>query len=170
MRTSANYLLITFLGLSLFPGIASPADESAEPFAVPAATQQLLKNNCVSCHGPDTEEANVRLDDLASLSLNAQLDLLNRVQQQLYLGNMPPQDAKQPTKAKREQLANWISAELRKHNAAKFEDKLRTPAYGNYVNHDKLFSSEYKDQRGFTYDRRWLISEFIFNYIHNDFM
>jgi mono/diheme cytochrome c family protein len=163
MKTTACYLMISFLGLSLFSGVAAHADESAQPLAVPAATQLVLKKNCVTCHGEDTEEANVRLDDLDSLSLNAQLDLLNRVQEQLFLGNMPPQEAKQPAEAKREQLANWISGELRKHNAAKFEDKLRTPAYGNYVNHDKLFSGEYKNQRGFTYDRRWLISEFIFN-------
>ena len=139
MKTTACYLMICFMGLFLSSGMTTHADESAQPFAVPAATKQVLKKHCVSCHGPDTKEANVRLDDLATLSLNAQLDLLNRVQEQLFLGNMPPQEAKQPAEAKREQLANWISGELRKHNAAKFEDKLRTPAYGNYVNHDKLF-------------------------------
>ena len=156
-------IIAGFAGAILATGSSSYADQAAQAFAVPAATQQVLKNNCAGCHGKDTEEGNVRLDDLGSLSLNARLDLLNRVQEQLYLGNMPPQEAKQPTEAKREQLANWISGELRKHNAAKFEDKLRTPAYGNYVNHDKLFSGEYKKLRGFTYDRRWLISEFIFN-------
>ena len=56
-----------------------------------------------------------------------------------------------------------MSTELSKHNASKLEEKLRLPAYGNYVDHDKLFSGEYKDLRGFTRDRRWLISEFIFN-------
>ena len=56
-----------------------------------------------------------------------------------------------------------MSTELNKHNASKLEEKLRLPAYGNYVDHDKLFSGECKDRKGFTRDRRWLISEFIFN-------
>ena len=56
-----------------------------------------------------------------------------------------------------------MSGELRAHNAAKLDDKLRKPAFGNYVDHEKLFSGKYRDLKGFTYDRRWLISEFIFD-------
>lgn len=35
--------------------------------------------------------------------------------------------------------------------------------YGNVVNHNDLFSGEYANLPGYTPDRRWLISEFIFN-------
>ena len=163
MKTIAYYLRMCLVCLSLFPGIAARADEIAQSFGVPAATQQVLERNCVSCHGKETEEGNVRLDDVGNLSLDDQLDLLNRVQEQLFLGEMPPRESRQPTEANRKQLASWISEQLRKHHAAKFEEKLRTPDYGNYVNHDKLFSGDHKEERGFTYDRRWLISEFIFN-------
>jgi len=47
--------------------------------------------------------------------------------------------------------------------AAKLRDKLKKPEYGNHEDHEKLFSGEYKDVPGFTYDRRWLISEYIFD-------
>jgi hypothetical protein len=35
--------------------------------------------------------------------------------------------------------------------------------YGNIVNHEDLFSGEYTDLPGYTHDRRWMISEYIFN-------
>ena len=56
-----------------------------------------------------------------------------------------------------------LAKELGAHHASTLEDKLQKPEFGNYVNHEKLFSGECKDLPGFTYDRRWLISEYIFN-------
>lgn len=100
---------------------------------------------------------------MAKLDLDARLDLLNRVQEQLFLKRMPPEDAEQPATTERSRLNDWVSQELRKHNASKFEKKLQKPEYGNYIDHEKLFSGQFKDLPGFTYDRRWLISEYIFN-------
>jgi hypothetical protein len=130
---------------------------------LPKDVQSVIENRCLDCHGGDTSEGDVRLDTLAMMSRDARLALLNRVQEQIFFGKMPPQDAKQPTAAQRERLADWVSKELNKHNASKLEEKLRTPAFGNYVDHEKLFSGEYKHLKSFTYDRRWLISEYIFD-------
>ena len=47
--------------------------------------------------------------------------------------------------------------------ASTLEGKLQKPEFGNYVDHDSLFSGEHADLPGFTHDRRWLISEYIFN-------
>ena len=105
----------------------------------------------------------MRLDALSHLGLDTRLDLLNRAQEQLFLKRMPPEDEAQPTTAERKQLADWVSLELRKHGGSKFEKKLQKPEFGNYVDHKKLFSGEFQDLPGFTYDRRWLISEYIFN-------
>ncbi|WP_202921608.1 DUF1588 domain-containing protein [Anatilimnocola aggregata] len=93
----------------------------------------------------------------------ARLDLLNKVQEQLYLGQMPPRDAQQPSAVERSQLADWAARELHRFKASKLEKKLQKPEYGNYVEHEKLFSGEFQDLPGFTFDRRWLISEYIFN-------
>lgn len=139
------------------------ATTPGEPFRVSAPALPLLENYCVSCHDADAHKGDVRLDNLASLSLEARLDLLNRVQEQIFLGEMPPKNKKQPTEAERRQLFSWLSAELRIHKASKLEDKLSRPEFGNYVEHEKLFSGEYAKLPGFTTDRRWLISEFIFN-------
>ena len=137
--------------------------QAADVFAVPKNAAVVIDRYCSECHGAESSEADVRFDDLTNLAVDARLDLLNMAQEHLFFGKMPPEEAEQPSAAEREQLAQWISGELREHNASRLEDKLRTPAYGNYVDHDKLFSGEYKDLKGYTYDRRWLISEYIFD-------
>jgi hypothetical protein len=139
------------------------AASSHSAFRVTPAAEALLDNYCVSCHAADEHKGDVRLDNLERLSLDARLDLLNRVQEQIYFGEMPPKKKKQPTEAERSLLTEWIGQELRKHNASKLEDKLRMPEYGNVVDHEKLFSGRYAALPGFTPDRRWLISEFIFD-------
>lgn len=140
-----------------------PAPTPAAPFRVDERILPLLQNYCVSCHGNQTAEGDVRLDNLESLNLDSRLDLLNREHEQIFIGEMPPKNEKRPTEAERDLLTDWVSSELRAHNASKLEDKLRKPEYGNVVNHEKLFSGQYKDLPGFTPDRRWLISEYIFD-------
>ena len=144
------------------PFVCSTA-AAAEVFAVPGDAVSVLQQRCFECHAGDSAEGGVRLDTLATLKLDERLELLNRAQEQLYFRRMPPDDATQPSAAQRTLLAGWLSNELRRHDASKLDDKLRRPEYGNFVDHDQLFSGEHADLPGFTYDRRWLISEFIFD-------
>ncbi|MFT5109695.1 MAG: hypothetical protein ACI9UA_005345 [Pseudoalteromonas tetraodonis] len=130
--------------------------------SIPPRAAVILERYCYSCHDEDTQKGEIRLDILESQPLDAHLDLLNRMQEQLFLGEMPPEaKKKQPTEGEREVLANWISGELKKRNASQLEDKLRYPSYGNYVDHDKLFSGELKD-KAYSPARRWLVSPQIF--------
>ena len=142
---------------------AIDAVNGADSLVVPKTVKSVIANNCIDCHSTDESEGNVRLDALAELKQDERLTLLNKVQEQIFFGLMPPKSEEQPTAAERARLADWVSIELNKYNASKLEEKLRLPAYGNYVDHDKLFSGACKDRKGFTHDRRWLISEFIFN-------
>ncbi|MEX2216144.1 MAG: DUF1588 domain-containing protein [Phycisphaeraceae bacterium] len=123
----------------------------------------LLGKYCSTCHGPKRQKGDVRIDTLGVLDLPARLDVLNKIQEQVYLGDMPPEDELQPTATERALLNDWLSKELGKHKASKLEQKLQKPEYANYVDHEKLFSGEYRNLPGFTHDRRWLISEYIFN-------
>ena len=137
-----------------------PATASVATFRVGENVVSLLKTYCVSCHNADEQSGEVRLDNLESLKLDARLDLLNRAHEQIFIGEMPPKKEKQPTEAERDLLADWIAKELRTHNASKLEDKLRKPEYGNVVDHEKLFSGQYKDLPGFTPDRRrWALTK-----------
>ncbi|MBT8038506.1 MAG: DUF1588 domain-containing protein [Verrucomicrobiae bacterium] len=142
------------------------ADKAAQPapFQLPKGMEKLLYENCYACHDEWEQEGDIRLDQLATLEPDTRLDLFNKVQEQIYFGQMPPKKEKiQPTDAERTTMLEWFSAELKKHNASKLEDKKRMPEYANYVDHGKLFSGEYKHLKAFTPDRRWLISEFIFD-------
>ncbi len=131
---------------------------------LPVQVKDLMANYCFDCHDEEMQKGDVRLDNLFELNLPKRLDLLNRMQEQAFFKHMPPEKKKvQPSEGERKRLVDWMSGELEKHDASTLEGKLRKPEYGNYVDHEKLFSGEFKDLPGFTYDRRWLISEYIFN-------
>ncbi|MFT5522260.1 MAG: cytochrome c553 [Pirellulaceae bacterium] len=155
-------VLATCVVLATSVNAVEPA-HGADSFAIPKSLQAVIANRCLECHSDDESEGNARLDALSKMRQDERLTLLNRVQEQLFFGFMPPKDEQQLTAAEHAQLADWVSKELNKHDASKLEEKLRLPAYGNYVDHDKLYSGEYVDAPSFTHNRRWLISEFIFN-------
>lgn len=139
------------------------AEDTATVSEAPQHVRHLIARYCADCHGNDVSEGDVSFEDLPSLKLESRLELLNKAHEQLHFNRMPPADQSQPTDAERAQLINWVSAELDRHHANELADKLLRPEYGNYVDHDDLFSGHYAHLKGFTYDRRWLISEFIFD-------
>ncbi len=109
------------------------------------ATDEVFGSYCYDCHDGDVSKGDVRLDNLNELSLSDQLNLLNRVQEQLYFQHMPPKKKKQPSDEEREILFDWVSKVLDQHDAAALKHKLLDPHYGNYVDHEKLFSGEIKE-------------------------
>ncbi len=141
--------------------VAVVGSQSASAVDIPQPVQAVITKYCADCHGDQTQESNVRLDTVAALELAAQLELLNRAQDQLFFSLMPPRDAEQPTAAEKKLLTSWLRSELQKNKASKLDEKLRQPAYGNYIDHQSLFSGEIKD-RPYTPARRWLVSPQIF--------
>lgn len=130
-------------------------------FSSQQAVQGILRTYCIECHGEKKRKGEVRLDSFDALDSKARLDVLNRLQEQVYFGEMPPDDEKQPSPAENKQLFEWIRGELVKMNAPLIEEKVRYPDYGNIVDHDKLFSGAVKD-KPYTPARRWLVSPTIF--------
>lgn len=148
--------------LSLILCFSSTAD-GADALTIPKGVDGFLGNYCLSCHDSDSEEGDIRLDNLTELSLDGWIDVMNKMQEQLYVEEMPPkEETDKPSETDREIMVSWISGKLKQHNASKLEDKLRYPDYGNYVSHEKLFSGKVKDAP-FTPARRWLVSPQIFN-------
>ncbi len=134
----------------------------ADEFHIDPKAADILSNYCTDCHEDGTEKGDIRLDNLDELALDARLDLMNRALEQVYLKQMPPKKKDQPTEEERKELGSWLWKELHAHKASKLEDKLRYPSYGNYVDHEKLFSGQIKDP-AFTPARRWLVSPAIFD-------
>ena len=138
---------------------------AAEPekFQIDPAVGQLLENYCIDCHEEGTEKGKFRMDNLADLPSDARLDAMNLMHEKVHFEEMPPKKKDQPTEQERKKLEDWLAGILHANNASKLEDKLRMADYGNKVDHDKLFSGKYKDLPGYTTDRRWLISEYIYD-------
>lgn len=143
-------------------GPAAFAEVAKDPFLVPPSVQSVLTDRCIACHGADASEGDIRFDTLASLPMDARLELLNKAQDQLFFRLMPPRDEKQPSDAERAVLGDWMRRELRKHKASTLDDKLRYPDFGNYVPHEALFGGQIQDQP-YTPARRWLVSPQIFD-------
>lgn len=142
----------------------------ASPIELSDGVREVIAARCLDCHSGESAEAGVRFDDFASLALNAKLKLLNSAQEQIFLRAMPPEDAEPLTKAEHRLFAGWLRRELRIRNASTLEEKLRDPAYGNYVDHKQLFDAagEFAKTKPFTPARRWLVSPQIFMERVND--
>ena len=140
---------------------SKPSTTPAAPFRVGEKVLPLLEQHCFSCHDVVEKKGEVRLDNLESLTLNARLDLLNRVQDQLFYKMMPPPKAEQPSAMDRQILADWVRVELRQHQASKLDERLPLPSSGNHVDHQALFNGT-NHQKPHTPARRWLVSPQIF--------
>ena len=151
--------IFPFAAVVLSIGIVGAAENPV--FSVNPRIGGILDQHCFSCHDEDTQKGHIRLDNLSEMPLSARLDLMNKMQEQVYLSQMPPKKKSQPTEEERKELGSWLWEELHTHNASKLEDKLRYPSYGNYVDHDKLFSGKIMDAP-YTPARRWLVNPQIF--------
>jgi len=87
------------------------ADESFD-----VSIRPILQRRCIRCHGPEEENAKVRLDtlstDLVEQSKGAETwhDALNAINR----GEMPPEDEPALTSAERSALTGWITGELQR--------------------------------------------------------
>ena len=162
MRRPRRFFAATLMTGWLLAGVPVSADEASQQRLVPEQVQAVLANRCLDCHAGESPEGDVRLDSLEKMSLPERLDVLNKAQDQLFFGLMPPEDAEQPNDRERSVLAGWLRRELLKHSASKLDEKLRYPSYGNYVEHDALFSGEITE-KPWSPARRWLVSPQIFH-------
>ncbi|MFK7767934.1 MAG: DUF1588 domain-containing protein [Mariniblastus sp.] len=163
-------LSLWLFGASLVAPFSFAFGQDRGPLVVPSNVHDVIAVGCLDCHRGDSAEASVRFDNIASLTEDAKLELFNRAQDQIFFGLMPPEDAEALGSEESELLAGWVRRELRSRNASKLDEKLRDPAFGNYINHEKLFgiSKISKKSKPFTPSRRWLVSPQIFHERVND--
>ncbi len=138
----------------------APAADGSATFAVPIEVQSVLDAHCADCHA-ERGKGNVDVTALAKLKPGDRLEILNKIQDQLFFKMMPPPRAAQPGGDELRAVTAWVRTELRAHNASKLDDRLPYPYAGNYVDHAALFDGSNKD-KPFTPARRWLVSPQIF--------
>lgn len=96
------------------------ADKSAELRRRSLQTYQqdvrpLLKRYCANCHGPEKQEAKIRLDVLnPDMATGADAETWHDALNKLNLDEMPPEEATQPKAKERETIVNWMTAELKR--------------------------------------------------------
>jgi hypothetical protein len=103
--------------------LAGGVTQAAEPVAVGvdfAAAKPILARYCLDCHSGDAAEAEVDLSfthDATTLGKHAKL--LQRVEEMVTSGQMPPPESDQLTDEERRVLADWLlaflAAEARAH-------------------------------------------------------
>jgi hypothetical protein len=102
----------------------------------------FLKLYCIRCHGPNSQKADRRFDQLSSnIAGNDEAELLQEILDQLNLAAMPPEDEKQPSetelnrvvgrlttvlaKAREEARENVGKVVLRRLNRAEYRNTIR---------------------------------------------
>ena len=154
----------TLIAICALLGQTATANTEIDPTVLKEQATSVLNTYCVSCHGPDKQKGEVRLDALETIDPVDLQDLFANMQEVVQLEEMPPEKAKKhPSKAEQKILLQWLNSQLTGKAAKALAEKLQRFEYGNVVKHEDLFSGEYADLPGFTHDRRWMISEFIFN-------
>ena len=93
--------------LPLLLALAAPRGEAAADFA--GEVQPLLETYCYQCHGNGKKKGGLALDGFKTPDalLNDQ-KTWGKVLENLRIGDMPPEDEKQPALAERERIMKWI--------------------------------------------------------------
>ena len=122
--------------------------------------KQFLDSHCIRCHGEKKQKADVTLHDLGvDFELAEDIRRWLAVLSQLENGEMPPGDEKQPSHQERQGVIAAIRNQF--SLSGNHVEKLRSaPKYGNYVNHQELFSGKHNGP-AFSRPRIWRISPYI---------
>jgi len=101
--------LAVFTACFLSAGTGSAAETSA---AFIEEVQPLLKTYCFSCHGPDLQVANIRLDDLSANLVEDRRDaeIWRNTLHKLRRGEMPPKGSPQPGSEERAHVVGILQA------------------------------------------------------------
>jgi hypothetical protein len=80
--------------------------------AVPAPVSGFMQTYCIDCHGPKKQKGDFRVDELKVSTTSADAENWQLVLDNLHLGEMPPEKAKQPKPAEVEPVTAWIQSEI----------------------------------------------------------
>ncbi len=147
------------MGLLLVSGV-SKSDELQD---FETHIKPFLAEHCYSCHGEKKQKADFTVHDIDGLISNGK-DAVRweKILEMISLGDMPPEDEPQPSKVDRSKLQGWVSGELRKIGRGHDPAKLALPHQANRVDHDDLFSGEFKGP-AFSPPRLWRKSPQIYS-------
>ena len=110
-------------------GLVAATAPAADPFA--DAVKPFLAAHCVSCHGPDKQSGDFRVDDLTA-DAGKHAEKWAAVRDQIRDGLMPPAKQPKPDAAKAREVVAWATAAIGTRPG-------RLPNQGNLIPHELLF-------------------------------
>ena len=152
---------ILSVALLLVSGMAAKA---AAPSGFEQKVKPFLKENCIRCHGEKKQKGKLALHEVSvDFAKDETSDLWLEILTQLTARDMPPPDEEtQPADSQRNVVIEWIDRQLLTAGSGEtYRKKLLAPEYGNWVNHEKLFSGEIKTPP-FSPSRLWRFNTEIF--------
>ncbi len=119
-------IVLACMALPLFSCIVSASDpaESQQATTDQSLFEQkvapFLQRFCADCHGADEQKGDRRFDVLpAGIQDDDVLVDYQDIVDQLNLGEMPPEDAEQPSVETRREVVEWLSAQLDRYHQAR---------------------------------------------------
>lgn len=103
----------------------------------------ILEKYCMGCHDEETRKGKFSMEKLNPDMLHGDnLEQWRLVEEQVFFGDMPPENKKQLSSDDRKTLLQWLRTESLKTQRPDFiaSNKLHLPQYGNYVDHEALFT------------------------------
>jgi hypothetical protein len=97
-----NFIALTFL-------LAASVSAAPQPETRVTA---FFQTYCLDCHGPKKQKGDFRVDELKISATAADAENWQLVLDNLHLGEMPPEKAKQPMPAEVEAVTTWIQSEI----------------------------------------------------------
>jgi len=118
----------------------------------------FLEQYCVACHGEEKQKADFALHDIdPAIADGKDIERWEKVLEMVELGDMPPEDKKQPDAHQRETMTAWLAGELRAIGRGPAPGRELFPEHGNRLDHQALFSGEHTGP-AYTRSRLWRIS------------
>ncbi len=170
MVVASSIKVSTLLMGCLFVAVAfRPTMVVAENTATETRLQQVLSQHCSDCHSADLQEGRVRLDNFVMLDSARKEILLNRIEEQVFIGRMPPADDGGLTAQLQGEILSLLKDEFAELGTMSlFREKIKSPGYGNYIDHDRLFSGEITE-KPFSPPRLWRTSPYVFDSVKSAF-
>ncbi len=137
----------------------TPTTEVDKTFA--QAVTPFLEKHCVRCHGPKKQEAKFVVHGLTSTLAGKNLDIFENSLEMVDIGDMPPEDEPQPSKAERERFVGWVSTQLQALGRGPDAREIKYPKYANRVSHEDLFNGQHKGP-AYTDSRVWRMNAHIY--------
>lgn len=110
----ASFATVAYLILLPAFALADNADAAMPDFGKDVLP--IVQSRCARCHGPDEQEAGIRLDNLSADLINdrAAAEHWHEVLNVLNTGEMPPAGEPQLSSEQHETLTRWVSASIEK--------------------------------------------------------